>query len=259
MDSYNVVVVEDDLFSRRVVQLIITNHFPELIVVGECGSVKEAKEIICETKPQLVILDIQLEDGNAFDLLNDIKSEGIDFKIVFMSAYQSYLEEAVQFAAVDFLKKPFDEGEFVMALDKAIDSINDIAYNQRLDAMFNNLDTDQQQKTMLFQLHDGPFTVPLAQIEYGEAKPGGAFFRLTSGSDFKVSIPLRRYEILLSKHGFFRCHPLYVINLNLIDAIDLPTLEIRFKSGHTVPFDDWRRPSLLKRYNEMQEENIRQD
>ncbi len=256
MDSYNVVVVEDDLFSRRVVGLIIKNHFPELVVVGECGSVKEAQEIICRTKPKLVILDIQLEDGNAFDLLHNLKSVGIDFKIVFMSAFQSYLEEAVQFAAVDFLKKPFDEAEFVMALDKAIDSINDIAYNQRLDVMFNNLNKNQFQKTMLFQLQDGPFTVPLAEIECGEAKPGGAIFRLVSGSDFKISIPLRRYEILLSKYGFFRCHPLFVINLNLIDEIDIPTSRIRFKSGHTVPFDDWRRPSLLKRYNEMQEEHL---
>jgi two-component system LytT family response regulator len=172
-----------------------------------------------------------------------------------MSAYQGYQEEAVQFAAVDFLKKPFDEGEFVMALDKAIDSINDVEYNQRLDVMFNNLNENQQQKTMLFQLQDGPLTVSLSQIEYGEAKPGGSIFRLITGSDFKVSIPLRRYEILLSKYGFFRCHPLYVINLNLIGTIDLPTLQIRFKSGHVVPFEDWRRPSLLRKYNETQESN----
>ncbi len=257
MDSYNVVVVEDDLFSRRVVGLIISNHFPELVVVGECGAVAEAQEIICRTKPHLVILDIQLEDGNAFDLLHNLNSEGIDFKIVFMSAYQSYLEEAVQFAAVDFLKKPFDEGEFVMALDKAIDSINDLGYNQRLDVMFNNLNKNQHQKIMLFQLQDGPFSVPLAQIECGEARPGGSVFRLTTGSDFKISIPLRRYEILLSKYGFFRCHPLFVINLKLIKAIDLPSLKIRFKSGHTVPFEDWRRLSLLKRYNEMQDEDLR--
>jgi two-component system, LytTR family, response regulator len=258
MDSYNVVVVEDDLFTRRVVGLIISNHFPELVIVGECGSVKEAREIICRTKPHLVILDIQLEDGNAFDLLHNLSSKAIDFKIVFMSAYQSYLEEAVQFAAVDFLKKPFDEGEFVMALDKAIDSINDIGYNQRLNVMFNNLNKNQHQKTMLFQLHNGPFTVPLAQIECGEAKPGGSIFRLTSGSDFKVSIPLRRYEILLSKYGFFRCHPLFVINLNQIQAIDLPSLEIRFISGHSVPFEDWRRPSLMKKYNQLQEEKLKE-
>lgn len=250
MDSYKVVVVEDDLFSRRLVGLIITNHFPELVVVGQCGSVKEAKEVICEKKPQLVILDIQLEDGNAFDLLHQLKSEGIDIKIVFMSAIQSYLEEAVQFAAVDFLKKPFDEGDLVMALDKAIDSINDIAYNQRLDVLFNNLNENQNQKTMLFQLQDGPLTVPLASIECGEAKPGGSIFRLTTGFDFKVSIPLRRYELLLSKYGFFRCHPLFVINLNLIDNIDLLTLSIHFKSGHSVPFEDWRRPSLLNKYQE---------
>ncbi|GAO29330.1 response regulator [Geofilum rubicundum JCM 15548] len=206
----------------------------------------------------MVILDIQLEDGNAFDLLNQMNPEDIDFKIVFMSSYQSYLEEAVQFAAVDFLKKPFDEGEFVLALDKAIDSINDIEYNQRLSVMFNNLNKNQAEKIMLFQLDSGPYTVPLVEIECGEAKPGGAIFRLVSGSDFKVSIPLRRYEILLSKYGFFRCHPLFVINLNLIDAIDIPTLTIRFKSGHTVPFEDWRRPSLLKKYNEAKEQDLSQ-
>lgn len=249
MDSYKVVIVEDDLFSRRLVRLIIHNHFSELEIVGEYSSVADAGKNIPLLAPHLVILDIQLEDGSAFDLLKGLQSTGIEFKIVFMSSYQSYLEEAVQFAAVDFLKKPFDEGDFVLALDRAIDSINDSDYNHRLDTLFKNLKDSSGEKSIIFKLESGPVSVPLSKIIFGKAIPGGAEFKLYSGEDFFVPLPLRRYEILLNNYGFFRCHPIFVINLKHIKTVDANHELVIFSSGHVVPFEGWRRTSLVNKYN----------
>ena len=102
--SYSVVIVEDDIFARRIVRLIINNHFPELNVTGEFASITDASLMIPQLAPDLMILDIQLEDGNAFDLLKQLREQNIEPKIVFMSAIHSYIEEAVQFASVDSLR-----------------------------------------------------------------------------------------------------------------------------------------------------------
>ena len=182
--SYSVVIVEDDIFSRRIVRLIINNHFPELNVTGEFASITDASLMIPQLAPDLMILDIQLEDGNAFDLLKQLREQNIEPKIVFMSAIHSYIEEAVQFASVDFLKKPFDESELVMALDKAIDSINDSDYGQRLNTLFSNLHNNNGDKSIIFKQDNGHVNAPLSTIVYGRAVPGGAEFRLISGEDF---------------------------------------------------------------------------
>lgn len=258
--SYSVVIVEDDIFSRRIVRLIINNHFPELNVTGEFASITDASLMIPQLAPDLMILDIQLEDGNAFDLLKQLREQNIEPKIVFMSAIHSYIEEAVQFASVDFLKKPFDESELVMALDKAIDSINDSDYGQRLNTLFSNLHNNNGDKSIIFKQDNGHVNAPLSTIVYGRAVPGGAEFRLVSGEDFFVAAPLRRYELLLSNHGFFRCHPTYVINLRLINTIDENNGSVSFNSGHIVPFEAWRLAGMLQKYRKYcEKEFVRKD
>jgi two-component system, LytTR family, response regulator len=249
MEKIKVIIIEDDRFTRRVVELIITNHFPEFEIVGQSGSVKEGMQIILKTNPDLVILDVQLEDGNAFDLLNILKP--LSFKIVFMSSFQSYMEAAVQFAAVDFLKKPFDESDLVMALDKAIETLKDVEYPQRLEVMFSNINQTSDEQTILFPKENGFTTVPVNQIIYGEAKTGGSSFWLANGESLNVPRPLRRYETLLTAYGFFRCHPLFLINLRMIENIDTTSGSILLKSGAPVPFDNWRKQNLITQHNKV--------
>ena len=249
MDSFKVLVVEDDRFTRRVVELIVTNHFPEMEVVGRCGSLGEALRLIQESKPDLVILDIQLEDGNAFELLEQLKP--IPFKVLFMSSYQSYMEESVQFAAVDFIQKPFDESDFVMALDKALDTFTDAEYAQRLDVLFSNIVGTPGNRSLVMATENGTRIIPVRDIEYGESITGGSLFSMTNGEVLKVSRPLRRFESLLAATGFFRCHPLFLINLSLIIRIDVDIQQVMFVSGHAAPFESRRTEALIKRYNEL--------
>lgn len=245
MDKYKTLIVEDDRFTLRLVELIIANHFPEFEITATTSSVVEAKNLIDQHKPDLVIMDIQLEDGNAFELLREIPS--IDFKIIFMSAYQSYLEEAVQFAAVDFIKKPFDESDFVMALDKVFETFRDNEYTSRLEVLFSNIDQGSEDLSILLITKDGNKSVNIKDIEYGEAINRGAIFKLISGESLQVQRPLRQFESLLPQNGFSRCHPLYIVNLQQISSLDKSSSQIILKSGNTIPFEERRKENLTEK------------
>ncbi|ASB49295.1 LytR/AlgR family response regulator transcription factor [Alkalitalea saponilacus] len=245
MEPLKIMIVEDDLFTRRVVEVIIKNHFNEFVVSAATGSIKEAHHLLERVRPDLLVLDIQLEDGNAFELLSQIPV--IDFKIVFMSSYSSYMEQAVQFSAVDFIKKPFDESEFVQALDKALDSFNDREYPKRIETLLLNINEEPQNRTLLLVTKDGNVKVDINSIEYGESITKGAYFHLLSGDTIHVSFPLRRYEPLLSEYAFFRCHPLMLVNLRHIESLDRSSSEIRMKSGTIIPVDGWRLSNLINK------------
>ncbi len=245
MDKYKTLIVEDDSFTLRVVELIITKNFPEFEVTASTSSVVEAQRLIELHKPDLVIMDIQLDDGNAFELLREIPS--IDFKIIFMSAYQSYLEEAVQYAAVDFIQKPFDEGDFIMALDKVFETFKDEEYTSRLDVLFSNIDSESDDLSILLITKDGNKSVNLKDIEYGEAINRGAIFNLISGESVQVHRPLRQFESLLPPDGFSRCHPLYIVNLQHIKTLDQSSSQIILKSGNTIPLEERRTESLIEK------------
>ncbi len=249
MDSIKVIIVEDDRFTRRVIEQILRKHFLEITIVGQSGSVAESLELIREKQPDLVILDVQLEDGNAFELLQRV--ELINFKVAFMSAFQGYMEESMQFAAVDFIAKPFDENELVLVIDKAIEAMADSEYQEKMEVLFSNITQSPQNRSIVFPTPSHPTTIPLKEIVYAEAVVGGSNFYTLSGEIIKVPRPLRRYESLFTPYGFFRCHPLFVINLRMVRNIDLQKLEILLEIDKRLPFEGWRSNSLINKYNEI--------
>lgn len=249
MNKISVIIVEDDRFVRKVTERILIKHFPEITIVGQSGSVTESLQLIREHQPHLIILDVQLEDGDAFELLQRI--EVINFKVVFMSANQGYLEESMQFAAVDFIAKPFDEHELVLAIDKAIEALVDGEYQERMAVLFTNISQSPQNRSVVFPTPHHPTTIPIREIVYAEAVVGGSNFHTVTGAVIAVPRPLRRYETLFVHYGFFRCHPLFVVNLRQIARIDFQLHQVQLHTSQTLPFEEWRSHSLMKKYNEL--------
>src|SRR5687767_6122487 len=89
---------------------------PLIKIVGEAGTVREAVKLIYEKSPQLVILDIDLPDGNAFDIL--AKFHKPDFRIIFITGSEAHALKAFRFSAVDYLLKPVDPEQLREAVNK---------------------------------------------------------------------------------------------------------------------------------------------
>ena len=77
-----VLVVEDEINARNFLIYLIKEFFFKINFIGTASSIAEAKNIIEEKHPDLVFLDIRLEDGTGFELLQQIKN--IDFKVIFI-------------------------------------------------------------------------------------------------------------------------------------------------------------------------------
>ena len=73
-------------------------------VIGEASSVDQAIELIKKEKPELVFMDIQLADGTGFDILHQV--QGINFDLIFATAFDQYAIKAIKYSAIDYLLKP---------------------------------------------------------------------------------------------------------------------------------------------------------
>src|SRR5690554_3916725 len=104
MDMKKILVVEDEPLMQRIIRQVILQHFPDFELQGTLSTIADALESIRENTPDLVLLDIGLPDGTAFDLLRRI--EIFDFKVVFLSGHEDYLVEAVRFSAASYVLKP---------------------------------------------------------------------------------------------------------------------------------------------------------
>ena len=233
--THKLLIAEDDLVTQKIALQIIQQHYPEIQVVGVVASLAAAYEVVKKEQPNLLMLDIQLEDGSSFDLLRKI--ELYDFKVIFLSSFPDFMEEAVHFSAVGLIRKPFDVSDFVMAVDKALMAIHTDDYLQQLEVLFSNVMLPAEARTVVFPTL-GPVRVEmLSSLQYGEAVPGGSEMVLDSGEHFFVPRPLRRYEQLFSPYDFVRCHPLYVVNMRKVEKMDASLSLMVMQNGDTIPIE----------------------
>ena len=116
-----IVIIDDEINVRRVLKKLLKLMTSNYEVVGEAPSILEAKKVITATNPDIVLLDIELEDGTGFTLINQLSK--VDFKLIFITAYNQYAIKAFKFNALDYILKPIEPEELKNALTKAEESI----------------------------------------------------------------------------------------------------------------------------------------
>ncbi len=235
------VVIEDDAMVQKIISIVVKDHFPEIDLVGTASSVDAGYELITTQQPNLIISDIKLVDGTAFDILNRIESP--DFKIIFITAYHEYHVEALKFASIDFIFKPFDISELVMSIDKNLLELSGRKTNHKVavQTLIENIHSNRMK--LVLQGDVSTIVVNPREILYARSETIGTTFFMFNKSSFFTDTPLRRYETILNPHGFVRCHPLYVVNRLHIDFIEPIEGFISMKTSEIIPLE-------LRRYNQ---------
>jgi two-component SAPR family response regulator len=114
-------ITEDDLLSMAMLRDLLEDNFPEIHIVGMFKTVKESLAFLKEHKIDLLFLDIELPDGNGFDILE--RSENKDFSVIITTSYVTYSSSGKFINLVDFLVKPVTPGALQNAMRR---------YNQQI-------------------------------------------------------------------------------------------------------------------------------
>lgn len=214
MSTHNTVIVEDVGPARRRLEKMVEKH-PLLKLVDSLKNGQEAIERIPLTNPEILLMDIQLKDKTAFEVLDQI-SERINSKIIFTTAYDQYAIKAFEVEAVDYLLKPFDEERFNSAIQRIIRQDRQTLGRDLL-AMLER------------QLHPGKsiITIPEGNKQhlYGENDilyllSDKYYVNIVTTEQKKlIRITLKKLDTLLPKH-FLRINKSTIINLHQVSQID---------------------------------------
>jgi two-component system LytT family response regulator len=185
-------------------------HCPNARLVAQAEGVTSGMAMIRSHHPDLVLLDIKMKDGTGFDLLE--KLHNIDFRIIFITAYDQYAIKAFKYSALDYLLKPFDSVDLKAAIDKA-DKLSQKEVNTQLNTLVNNLQTDDQvKKKIILKTFYNIHLIKLKDILYIESDGRYSTFFLRTGDGVVVSETLKHYHEMLDDAGFFRVHKSFLIN-----------------------------------------------
>lgn len=210
------IIVEDNPGALVELKSFLNKDHPGIEICGDSGSVIEAAKLIRKEQPELLFLDIELDDGSAFDLLELIDFE--DFSIIFTTAKEEYALRAFQFAAIDYLLKPIDPDKLSEAIERARKLR---AGKDQISMARNALGRDKSQpERIALHTQERIDIVKLKDIIRCEADGNYSYFHLSNGKKLLVTRTLKDFDRLLSDFGFLRVHQSHLVNIESVEAFN---------------------------------------
>jgi two-component system LytT family response regulator len=242
----SLVIIDDMQNGREVIASVIKKHCKQIQVVAEADSVKTGIEVIKKHKPDIVLLDIQMHDGTGFDLLNKLKP--VDFKVIFISAYEEHALKAFKFSAVDYVLKPIDSNELIAAVQKAEAATQQAGNVSNFDVVENNYTSESKDsKKIVLKTIDSIYVISIKDIVHCEAEENYTRFFLNDGRKILISKPLKEYDELLTEFGFFRVHQSHLINLDCFEHFKKANGGFAvLKDGSTLPVSSRKKDLFLQ-------------
>lgn len=202
-------IVDDEEDARKLIRMLLRDYCPQIEVLGEADGVESAFAAIQRTQPDLVFLDIQLQDGSGFDLLQ--KFTEIPFQTIFATGYDQYALRAFEFCALDYLLKPVSSDDLVRAVNRLQPNRQYEQFELLLQSIRNGAEDARFTKLALHTI-DRLQLIPLVEITHLEADKGYSTFFLQNGKRYTVAKSIGEYEKLLPAKDFFRIHVSHLIH-----------------------------------------------
>ncbi|HDO26971.1 MAG TPA: response regulator transcription factor [Bacteroidetes bacterium] len=241
------VVIEDEPKTREAITNIINRLCHDIKVVANGHNIKTGIDAIYNGHPDILLIDVELSDGTAFDILRHVFN--IDFQIIFVTAHEGYALKAIKFSAFDYILKPFSVEELTLAVDKAAEAVSRKKTEVNLETLLNNID-NREQKRIVLKTADEIHLVNISDIINCEADSSYTHFFLKDGSQLTVSNHLKEYDELLKDHHFFRVHHSYLVNLNEVKKFHkISNAYVLMSNGKKVPVSSRKKERLLEKFN----------
>jgi len=239
-----ILIIDDEKPTRELIKRMIESFGFDIEVFIDGENVKSGIESILRIQPDLVFLDIQMPDGNGFDVLKSINQ--INFEVIFITAFQEYAIQAIKFSALDYILKPIDAEELRQSLSNALNKLNEKSDQNVFQALHHNIQPQNKRKLVL-KTQESNYVVDIDDIIRCESDKNYTFFYLKSGKKILVSRTLKDYDILLSPFEFFRVQQSHLVNLNYVDRYDKHDGgSVIMKDGASIPLSPVKKDQFFK-------------
>jgi two-component system, LytTR family, response regulator len=208
------ILVDDEPDGIRALKKMLELHCPNVEVAATCSNAIAAKHQIKELQPDVVFLDIQMPGKSGLELLTELPAK--NFEIIFVTAHNEYMLQALQYSAADYLLKPVDEDRLIEAVQRVENRLEAEKREGMTEALLHNLSKTGNPSEMRLCLPTlkGFIVLKLDEIIYCEAERSYTVFHLEKSKTVIVSKPLLDYENILKDTSFLRIHKSFLINLH---------------------------------------------
>ena len=245
MNHVKLLIADDESHAREAISRMVELYCDDVEIVAQASGVAEAIKAIEEHEPDVLLLDINLQDGTGFDIVSHFKNP--KFKVVFITAYQEYALQAFRFSALDYILKPVDPDMLAAAVNRAREMTDTERMAVRLDTFIHNMGlASKAHKKIVLNTQETIHVISIHDIVRLEADKNYTRFFIVGQKPILVSRSLIEYDEMLQAHGFFRSHHSHLINLAFVDRYEKRDGgKLMMKDGSEAPVSVRRKEELL--------------
>ncbi|NOT50782.1 MAG: response regulator transcription factor [Chitinophagaceae bacterium] len=240
-----VLVIDNEPNLRTAIKALLNAFCPEITVIEDADGVRTGLQKIKSFHPDIVLLDVEMDDGSGFDLMKQVAHPS--FQLIFVTAHNKYAIEAFQFSAIDYLLKPVDPDALQKSIQKAIHNIQSKDLSRQIEFLLHQLNgKHDHDKRIVLKDIDNIYFVRISDILYCLAEGTYTKFYIQNSNPVMVSKNLKEYENILEPLGFIRTHHSYLVNPSKIIRFDKSDGgSLILEDNHSVPLSQRKKEWVL--------------
>lgn len=229
------IIIEDEELAARRLENMVKSIDPSIEVVAKLESVEDSvKWFQNNPHPDLIFLDIHLEDGLSFSIFDQVK---VNVPIIFTTAFDEYAIKAFKLKSIDYLLKPIVQDD----LKKAIDKYREWGEQKQMVNLTELYKLMQVKETSFrdrFSVVVGQKmkSIEVKDIAYFFSASGITFVAMLSKSQYSLDLSLDNLMDELDPKQFFRVNRQYLVSLNSIANIHIyPKSRLKLELNPPIP------------------------
>ncbi len=240
------IIVEDEAHSIVYLKSLLIQYCPEVQVLGVATTVEEAVQLIHDTKPELVLMDVELCGKLSFQIFEKMPSPP-HFEVIFITGHENYAIQAIKYSCLDYLLKPIDGQELATAIEKFNMKKKVFITHKQIELLLQNTSGSTERLSKIaVSINDGLIILNIADIIYCKGDGNYTWIYTIQGEKTLSYRNLQYFEDLLSQEIFFRCHKSSVINLNHVKKYSKTDgYKVYLTGGHWVDVSVRKRDEFL--------------
>jgi DNA-binding LytR/AlgR family response regulator len=210
-----VLIIEDEKPAAQKLKRLLGEINPDIEILDVLKSVEQSINwFLNNPKPDLIFMDIQLEDGVSFEIF---ENKPIHTPIIFTTAYDEYTLRAFKVNSIDYLLKPIDSDELKHAINKFNTHYKHTEY-ARFESIINQLQPNTKER-FLIKIGEHYKSVQTSIINCFYIKERCNFLHVDKGNIYPLDYSLDKIEQLIDSKSFFRINRNFIINYSAIQDI----------------------------------------
>jgi two-component system, LytTR family, response regulator LytT len=218
-----ILIVEDEELAVKKLQKTLISIDKMVEVVGVTDSIQSTVEYLKENAaPDLILMDIELADGQSFEIFNLVPVKG---PVIFITSYDEYALKAFKVNSVDYLLKPVQKEELEAALNKykllnrTDESKSNGDINSIIRELQNKLQPKEYRKRFLVKQAQKLVSVDIDDIAYFYSDGRLNFFKTNDNRKFIVDYTMDELSDMLDPDKYFRISRSFYVSIESIDQI----------------------------------------